>query len=675
MILSMHERLRSRLRETLVALYALDAGRLPDIAMQYPPSRAMGDLGITVAFELARTLRKAPRAIAAQIVAALGPIDGVDRVEAAANGYVNVFLDRARFTRRLFVSAPPPVRPGVGKTIVEHTAINPNKAAHIGHLRNAALGDTLVRVLRLLGVPVEVQNYIDDTGVQVADVVVGFQRLERMSRDAVAARAGQPRFDHYCWNLYARVTAWYEEDPERLDHRTRALHDLEAGSEPTAGIGGLVADRIVRCHLATLDRMNVEYDLLTWEGDILRLHFWSRAFDVLKEAGAVYLESTGPQAGCWVMPLDPAGAGERDPGDREEEASRGPKSRTKVIVRSDGTVTYVGKDIAYQFWKFGVLDRDFHYRARGPQRSGRVLWSTSSTPGGSGGGDSEPAAPFGRAAAVYNVIDTRQSYLQQLLKQALTAVGRAPEADRSVHMSYEMVALSRATASALGHHSDPDDGRPFVEVSGRKGLGVKADDLLDRLAAAARREVVLRHADLTADAAETNAIATAIATAAIRYFMVKYSRGKLIAFDIDEALSFEGESGPYVQYAAVRAANILRKLYERDGMDDAVLVDALPALSAEPLGHPGGTQIWALLLEASRLDEVADQSIRGLELSVLAKYAFGLAQMFNTFYHRCPVVSEGDRPTRMWRAATVLYCRIQLTRVLALMGCDVPDRM
>ena len=669
MILGMHAAVRSRVRDVLVELYGLDADRLPDVVIQYPPDRSMGDLGVTVAFELARELRKAPRAIAAEIVAALGPVDGVERVEPAPNGYVNIFLDRARFARRSLAPPPSPPRAGRGirKAIVEHTAINPNKAAHVGHLRNAALGDTLVRLLRFLGVPVEVQNYIDDTGVQVADVVVGFQHLERLTFEEVAALAGQPRFDYHCWDLYARVTAWYEEDPERLALRARALHDLETDAGPASRLGRLVADRIVRCHLATMDRINIEYDLLAWEGDILRLQFWSRAFDVLKEAGAVRLETAGPQAGCWVMPLDAdAPQGDADTG------AGGPKSRSKVIVRSNGTVTYVGKDIAYQFWKLGVLERDFRYRRHGSQRSGRPLWSTTS----SVAADAARDAAFGQADAAYNVIDTRQAYLQQLLKQALTAVGRGAEAERSVHVSYEMVALSPATARALGHDAAPDADRSFVEVSGRKGLGVKADDLLDRLTEAARREVLARHADLPAAGAEANAIATAIATAAIRYFMIKYSRAKLIAFDIDEALSFEGESGPYVQYAAVRAANILRKLYDRDGLSDETLVAALAGLPSEPLAAPGdGTAAWALLLEAARLDEIADQSIRGLELSVLAKYAFGLAQMFNTFYHRCPVVAEEDEPTRLWRAATVLCCRLQLTRTLALMGCEVPPRM
>ena len=668
MILGMHAAVRSRVRDVLADLYGLESDRLPDVAIQYPPDRSMGDLGVTVAFELARVLRKAPRVIAADIVAALGPLDGVQRVEPAPNGYVNIFLDRARFAREALRPPTAPSGRGIRKAIVEHTAINPNKAAHVGHLRNAALGDTLVRLLRFLGIPVEVQNYIDDTGVQVADVVVGFRHLERLPPEQVAALAERPRFDYYCWDLYARVTAWYEDDRERLALRAEALHDLEADAGPTAQLGRLIADRIVRCHLATMDRMNIEYDLLTWEGDILRLRFWSRAFEVLKGTGAVRLETAGPQAGCWVMPLD----GDAPPQGEAEAAEGGPKSRSKVIVRSNGTVTYVGKDIAYQFWKLGVLERDFHYRRHGAQRSGHELWSTTSTAGEAGQG---PTA-FGKADAVYNVIDTRQAYLQQLLKQALTAVGRGREAERSVHVSYEMVALSPATARALGHDLDPGIERPFVEVSGRKGLGVKADDLLDRLTEAARREVLARHADLSDDGAEPHAIANAIATAAIRYFMIKYSRGKLIAFDIDEALSFEGESGPYVQYAAVRATNILRKLYDRDGLNDEALVAALAALPSAPLEAPGdGTAAWGLLLEAARLDEVADQSIRALELSVLAKYAFGLAQMFNTFYHRCPVVAEEHEPTRLWRAAAVLYCRIQLTRTLALMGCEVPPRM
>ena len=666
MILHLHDAIRERVRTRLVELYDLDAAALPPVAIQYPPNRELGDLAVTVAFELARILRKAPRAIAQELAGAFGPLDGVARAEATPGGYVNLHLDRAAHLRRALGGPPPaPAAAGAGKTIVEHTAINPNKAAHIGHLRNVALGDSLVRLLRFQGRQVETQNYIDDTGVQVADIMVGFQQLEGRTPEQIREIAGQPRFDYYCWDLYARVTAWYDEDDSRLEARARMLRDLEHGGNANAATAGFVADRIVRLHLATMDRLNVEYDLLSWEGDVLRLDFWTTAFEVLKSAGAVTYQTDGPQAGCWVMPIDPAeNAGEDDGNDAE--------TRSKVIVRSDGTVTYVGKDIAYQLWKFGLLGKDFQYRPHGSQRSGRPLWTTRQD-AAEAPGEPPPAPRFGHARAVYNVIDTRQDYLQQLLKQALAAIGHPEEAERSFHFSYGMVALSHATARALGYDTGAESGRPFVEVSGRRGQGVKADDLLDRMVAAARAEVLARNPELPAEAADRTA--AMIATAAVRYFMVKYSRTKLIAFDIDEALSFEGESGPYLQYAAVRAGNILGKLEARDGTGEAAIAAAVDALPAAALDAAGGTDLWALVLDASRLDEVVGQAVRTLELSVLAKYAFGLAQAFNTFYHRYPVLAEERCDVRLWRAAAVVHVRRQLTRALELMGCEAPPRM
>ncbi len=667
MILGLQQRLRDSIRSVLAERYGLGPDATPDIVIQYPPNRRLGDLAVTVAFELARTLRKAPRLIAQEIVDALGPIDGVAKTEVASNGYVNLYLARADFVRAAVDPADAKADEGdAGKIIVEHTAINPNKAAHIGHIRNAALGDTLVRLLRFRGRSVEVQNYIDDTGVQVADVVVGFCQLESRSLDDIRKLADTTRFDYYCWDLYAQVTGWYDADQSRLKYRKTTLHDLERGNNPSSAIGRFIADRIVRCHLATMDRLNVDYDLLSWEGDILRLDFWTTAFEVLKQAGAVFLKSDGPQAGCWVMEIDD-GQNQSDDDDAPDAA---PDARLKVIVRSDGTVTYVGKDIAYQLWKFGLLGKDFGFKPVATQRSGRPLWTTTAE---ANGHDQPDTASFGRATSVYNVIDTRQSYLQQLLKQALTGLGHPEEADRSVHFSYEMVALSHRTADALGYDSGDAADRPFVEVSGRKGLGVKADDLLDRLTEAATVEVSARNPDF--DSVETNRIASMIAVAAVRYFMIKYSRGKVIAFDIDEALSFEGESGPYLQYATVRAANILRKLDVQTGVGEHAVVNALSDVAPDSLDDPDGTDLWALVLEAARLDEVADQAIRTLELSTLAKYAFGLAQAFNAFYHRYPVVAEADPGIRAWRAAAVLYFRIQLTRALNLMGCEVPPRM
>jgi arginyl-tRNA synthetase len=638
----------------------------PAFAVEVPPNRALGDLAVPVAFQLARTLRKAPRAIAQELSQALGSIAGVSRVVPTPNGYLNLYLDRAAYLGARVRGHITPDIVAAEKTIVEHTAINPNKAAHIGHLRNAALGDTLVRALAFRGVPVEVQNYIDDTGVQVADVVVGFRELEKKSVDDVRRLTDSTRFDYYCWDLYSRVTEWYEEDKTRLAARASALHDLEHGAGDAAAMGALIVDRIVRAHLATMARLNVAYDLLTHEGDIVRLKFWAHTFEILKAQGAVFLQKEGKLAGCWVMTIDEGGVADGDDADGEE-------AREKVIVRSNGVVTYVGKDIANQFWKFGLLGRDFHYRRFAVQAGGRVVWATTSE-----GGDPS-APPFGRAARTINVIDSRQAYLQALLKQALVTLGHPKEAENSIHFSYEMVALSHATARELGYEIEmagDEAKKPFVEVSGRKGLGVKIDDLLDLLTKKATEEVAKRNPEFTAE--ECGRAGAQIAVAAIRYFMLKFSRGKLIVFDIEEALSFEGETGPYLQYAVVRAGNILNKLREREGVTEADVIASLDGASADELteaSDDGSHSLWAVAFEASRLDEIVDQVVRSLEFSHLAKYTFGLAQTFNAFYHRYPILSEERIDRKRWRAAGVAYVRAQLTRALDLMGIEVPARM
>jgi arginyl-tRNA synthetase len=667
MILPLHRLVRARMADAVGRLYQIPADDpvLAAVPVESPPRRALGDLAVPLAFELARRLRKAPRIIAQEIVAELGVIEGFVRIEPAPTGYVNFFLDRPAFARQWLQPGSGPVSTE-GKAIVEHTAINPNKAAHIGHIRNAALGDAFGRLLRFLGRQVEIQNYIDDTGVQVADVVVGFRELERKTLEDVHALADSTRFDHYCWDLYARVTEWYEEDKVRLQIRAAALHQIEHGDNETAALARFVAERIVRCHLATMRRMHIDYDLLTWEGDILRLHFWTHAFEFLKKTGAVFLQTDGKLKGCWVMRIDD---GADDPPASAAPAEDEAEPREKVIVRSDGTVTYVGKDMAYQLWKFGLLGKDFYYRVF--ENNARPLWSTISDPAAA-----EPGAPpFGRASWVCNVIDTRQSYLQKLVKQALAVLGYQAQAEHSIHYSYEMVALSHATARELGYDTSLHADRPFVEVSGRKGLGVKADDLLDRLTDKAEAEVSKRNPELSAT--EVRGIGEAIATAAVRYFMVKFSRGKVIVFDIDEALSFEGESGPYLQYAVVRANNIFHKLAERHGLDESAVIAAIGTTpdtvltAADDEAH----DLWGLILESARLDEVVDQAVRTLELSVLAKYAFGLAQAFSGFYHKYPVLNEERPDARAWRAAAVAYYRSQLTRALDLMGCTVPAKM
>jgi arginyl-tRNA synthetase len=668
MILPLHEQLEARVRAVLAERYEITDPAL-NIPVETPPNRTMGDLGTPVAFDLARRLRKAPRAIAQDIADALGPLPGISKVEAAPNGYLNVFLDRPAFLlARLGLAGSLPASPvRTDKTIVEHTAINPNKAAHIGHLRNSALGDTLVRALRFRGNPVEVQNYIDDTGVQVADVVVGFREFEKIDLAGAQHLAATTRFDYYCWDLYARVTEWYDGDKERLKIRQQTLHEIEHGIEPTAGLAAFIADTVVRAHLKTMARLNIDYQLLTWEGDILRLKFWARAFDAMKATGAVYLQNEGKHAGCWVMKIDDADAA------TSPEEDDDPEAREKVIVRSNGTAVYVAKDMAYQFWKSGLLGHDFHYRPFAKRLTGETLWATTSDT--SLAVADHPA--FGAAAATYNVIDVRQAYLQKLLKQALSAIGHKAEADKLTHFSYEMVALSHATAKELGFapaEGSEEAKKPFVEVSGRKGLGVKADDLIDRVIDKAMAEVTRRQPELPE--AEQRRIASDIGIAAVRYFLIKYSRTKVIAFDIDEALSFEGESGPYLQYAVVRANNIFQKLQDRLGIDEAAMLAPLPAVAPDFInGSDGDHELWALVLEASRLDDVVEQVVRTLEFAVLAKYGFGLAQMFNAFYHRAQILNEERDDVRRWRAAAVAYFRLQLTRMLDLMGVAVPPRM
>jgi arginyl-tRNA synthetase len=680
MILTLQRLVHTAITDTIHRQFAqVD---VPPFVVEVPPNRALGDLAVAVAFQLARPLRKAPRVIAQEIAGRLGPIPGIARVDVASNGYLNFYFDRPSFLASRVRGEVAPLRIETGKTVVEHTAINPNKAAHIGHLRNAALGDTLARVLRFRDTAVEVQNYIDDTGVQVADVIVGFRELEHLTLAEVRRLAETTRFDYYCWDLYSRVTDWYEGDNKRLAIRAAALHELERGGSEVADIGAVIVDRIVRAHLQTMARLNISYDLLTYEGDILRLHFWSRAFEILKAQGSVFLKTDGRLAGCWVMRIDEAETGgdsvAADPtlivdGDDAAENEGTEAAREKVIVRSNGVVTYVGKDIANQFWKLGLLGRDFKYRQFLTQTSGQVLWATTS-------GEGEPdAPPFGRASRIYNVIDSRQMYLQALLSQALRALGHPREADNSIHFSYEMVALSHRTARELGYAIDEADQarKPFVEVSGRKGLGVKIDDLLDLLAEKASTEVQRRNPELSAE--ECRGVAGQIAVGAIRYFMLKFSRGKLIVFDIEEALSFEGETGPYLQYAAVRARNILQKLHERQGISEADVLARLTDLPADELTDQTGAEashdLWAVVLEASRLDDIVEQVVRSLEFSVLAKYAFGLAQLFSAFYHKYPILNEDRLDRKLWRAAGVAYFSAQLVRALELMGIAVPTRM
>ncbi len=650
------------------------------VVLERPPKVTLGDFASPVAFDLAKTLRKPPHVIAAELAGSVVLPAGVREARVEGGGYVNFFLNRGALAVAMLAQPTANAR-RQGKIVVEHTNINPNKAAHIGHLRNAVLGDLLVRTLRFLGFDVEVQNYLDDTGVQVADVVAGLLHLGEVKSEAEArhvirtatlpgGRQNAKGFAYLCWDLYAEVGRTYESSPETRLWRTEVLHAIEEGNNETARFAAAVSEAISSAHLATMGRVGIAYDLLPRESDILKKNFWSRAFEMLKRSGTVALETEGKHAGCWVLRL----------ADSAEFA--GLEEPDKILVRSNGTITYTAKDIAYQLWKFGLLPVDFDYERFSPGwNSGSVreeeipaevrrhtVWRTAHEA-------RDPNAPrFGRASRVFNVIDVRQSYPQKVVREGLRVLGFTREAQDSVHFSYEIVALSPKAARELADRfgdeyrlSPEEEGKPFIEMSGRRGLGVKADDLVELLLERSRTEVASRREEGGGSGVHAEEDARAIAVGALRYFLLKFGRNKVIAFDFDEALNFEGDTGPYLQYSLVRAGNIFRKLEERQ-------MPAEP--SAEALAkEEWEDDLWAILLDTAWLPEVAERAVESLELSTLARHAFGLAQAFNHFYHRHPIVQERDASVRNRRLAVARIFHREMSRLLALLGIPEPGRM
>ena len=668
MYLELQQQLTQRVRELLERQYSLE---LPRLVVDQPPNVGLGEYALPLSFELAKKLRKAPRKIAEEIVAGLGEVPGFEKFEVAGAGYINARLNRAE-AARLLLSLQDHGRevsgPAAGKKIlVEHTSINPNKAAHVGHLRNSILGDSFVRLLRAAGAHVDIQNYIDNTGVQVADVVVGFLYLEKKTKseiEALISSGGAPphSFDYYCWDLYAQVSQWYEQDKENLKFRLKTLHEIEQGGNDAAEIGRLVSDAIIRRHLETMQRLGIKYDFLPQESEILHLHFWNLAFEQLKQKGVLYYETEGKNKGCWVMKrASSAQAAKRQAAGQENDApeANGPDEDAKVIVRSNGTVTYVGKDIAYHLWKFGLLGRDFGYRKFYRYPDGHEVWISAET--------SEPGAPhFGGVNAIYNVIDFRQEDPQNNVIEALRGLGYAGQADDFHHFSYAFVVLTPRCAEELGYElSEEDKQRPFIEISGRKGFGVKADDLIDALITAAQKEVDARHPEM--NAAERREIATQIAVGALRYFMLKFTKNSVIAFDFKEALSFEGETGPYAQYAIVRATNIFRKA--------GLSAEEILRGSVDLRFLKEDNELWELWLRAGQLSSMVEQCIATTEPAYAAKYAFQLAQQFNNFYHKHHILTEEDEARKRFLLATAAVVRRALIASLELMGIDAPPVM
>jgi arginyl-tRNA synthetase len=671
--LTLIQRLRQALAAHIRAKYGID---IP-VVLERPPKLELGEAASPVCFELAKRLKKAPRAIAQEIANSLPKIDGIARVEVAGGGYLNAFFDRIAFWNAL--AGVQPVEPPVGsnvprRVIVEHTSINPNKAAHIGHLRNAVLGDTMVRLLRHTGHDVAVQNYIDNTGVQVADVVIAFQQMQEKSLADVRKLAAEPHFDYLCWDLYAKATQFFEEDKVRAAQmRGETLKAIEDGQGETAEMAAVIADAIVTYHLRTMARLDIYYELLARESEILHLHFWDAAFEKLKASGAIRLSTTGKNAGCWIMPwgkeakeveeLEEVKEIDGDPSG-EDSAASSPEDQAKIIVRSNGTVTYVGKDIAYQLWKFGLLGKDFHYRKWPDPPDAKLVWATTTAP-------NDPAAPhFGGAEAVYNVIDTRQAYLQDVVAEGLRALGHTKEAENSIHFDYQIVALTPRCAAEMGYELSAEEAaKPYVEVSGRKGLGVKADDLITRMLQAAEARVLQKQSEM--GAVELAKTANALAVGALRFFLLKFTRNTIIAFDFDDALKTEGETGPYCQYAVVRIRGIRRKGAESTASRARISPESLKKF----LEGPEGADFWELLLLNGSLDQAVDAAIGAQEPAFVTKYAFQLAQSFNNFYHKHHVLSEPDEQKRAFLLGLTELVERQLINALQLLGIETPDKM
>jgi arginyl-tRNA synthetase len=660
----LQRRLAQTVRDFLRRTYNIEQ---ENIVIEQPPKVEMGEYALPLAFELAKKLRKAPRKIAEEIVSGIGPMDGFEKLELAGSGYINARVDRAALAADLARDKRPAAEVPAGKVLVEHSSINPNKAAHIGHLRNAVLGDTFVRLLRYAQREVDIQNYIDNTGVQVADVVVGFLHLEKKSRAQIEELSRQPRFDYYCWDLYARVSGWYEQDKQNLQTRIQTLHAIEEGKNETSAIADLISVAVLKRHLETMDRLDIEYDFLPRESEILHLHFWDAAFEKLKEGGVLFFENEGKNKGCWVMRRAGTGVVSSNP-DTQESKEDVAEEDQKVIVRSNGTVGYVGKDIAYHLWKFGLLGKDFGYRRFYLYPNQHQCW-ISSTHG-------EPEHPhFGDVSEIYNVIDARQAEAQNTVIEALRGLGYKDQADHYTHFSYEMVALTSRCAAELGYQlSEEDKSRSYIEVSGRKGFGVKADDLIDLLIASAKKEVDQRHVQL--NEGERVSIATQIAVGALRYFLLKYTKPSVIAFDFKDALSFEGDTGPYAQYAVVRATNIFRKAgVDPEGFARDPATQVSKQDFAKFFGDESGKEIWELWLAASKTSYIVDQCIATTEPAYAAKHAFQLAQLFNNFYHRHHILTESDESRKRFLLTTVAVVRRELVRVLDTLGISVPPVM
>ncbi len=635
---SLLEKLKKEIISLLQDAYDLSG---VELVFSLPAERKFGDLSSTLAFSLAKKVKGKPFLLANDIAAKLrGRLGAVEDIRVAGGGFINFYLKKDDFLLYQWQSLEKPPAEKGAKVIVEHTSINPNKAAHIGHLRNSCLGDVLARCCRFLGYEVEVQNYIDDTGIQIADVVWGLLHYQKKDLAAIRKISGLAA---YLWDLYAEVNQLFVAD-ENLAAQRREVHKkIEEKNEPEYGACLYIAEQVLMDHIRTMERIGIHYDLLARESDVIALDFFKAAAAELTGRGVMAPSADPEKKGCLVIHYD-----------REKIE--------KIIVRSNGTITYVGKDIAYNLWKFDLLAKDFYYRPFHAYPDGHAIYMTASEPA--------PSAPrrFGHGQRVYNVIDVRQSYLQNLIAQVLAQLGHPGASANFVHFSYEMVALTPACVREMGLQLEAgEENKPYIEVSGRKGRAVKADELITMLNEKSLREVRVRNPEMSE--AEALKLASIIAVAALRYFMIKFSLNTVIAFDFKEALNFEGDSGPYLQYTVVRLNSILKKA----AAGDRQAPEGPGSLAL--LGDNEKELYWEMILNLSLLEKQVEFALENHELSSVAAYAYGLCQKFNHYYHLFPVLAEKNAAVRAARLGLVRIFKDRVEKLLAVLGIDIPERM
>jgi arginyl-tRNA synthetase len=638
--------------------------KIEDVAFNVPPQRELGDFSSPVCLSMAKQRRESPMKIAQELAERLKsePPPYIQDIGVSPPGYLNFKVDWPALAQDLIPRIlregelfGKPVSQPKKKVFIEHTSVNPNKAMHIGHLRNSVLGDTVGRVFEWLGFSTEVCNYIDDTGLQVVDVVTALLYLDppfyNEGSDFKAiwkkAPADQP-FDYFCWDLYARFQNEFGKSPSLLERREEVLHKIEGGHHSVAVFAKELASKIVQSHLETVAQLSIFYDLLNWESDIIRRGFWEATFELLKEKGTLRFETEGPNEGCWVVPFGGI-----------VETPEGAKSLDKILVRSNGSVTYTGKDVAYQLWKFGLLKKDFLYKQWGPQTNGEPLWTT--VPDGEPG-ERLPKS-FGHAEMVINVIDTRQSYPQQVVIECLRQTGFVKEANQSVHLAYEVVNLSQQAARLLGMEETEE--KKAYAMSGRSGTGVKAKDFI-RLV----KQKVIEKADHPLN----EVVASSLASAAIRYYLLKFTLESQIVFDFDEALKTTGDTGVYLEYAHARACSILRKAKEQK-IDPQWRGDCIPRQLTETER--------GLLDALSRFSSAVAKTGKTLRVSQLTEYAFDLATSFTNFYEhpdpgadvQTPFIHLRDKELQAFRLSLVKVFQKVMANILNLMGMPTLERI